>query len=367
MPEEWIVRVGEKEFGPVDLETLLEWKSEGRVLRQNPVRRPDLDDWLTAGEIPGLFDPVPVQPSRTEPEPLLRSFGQVCTATLQIYIKGFRQYFCLTLLVLVPWLFLQLIGTRQPSSERALDVMTLLVALVALFMFVLSIVIVPIYIAAIQVTTAGLVSGRGSGFFGALNEAAQAWPRVALLCIMVYGAFFLLIVFAMGIALMLVAGAGSLFMIFLALVLLAFQVWMFGRVFINVLFWQQVAVLEGVGVAASLRESKRLARSGHHLPWFQRPLWRGAFLASIFFAIILALNLMAEWETLQTYFRELTIAQSPQELLQKMQAHVKSQGFDLQRFLVGLVQRLLQPLLGIGFVLLYFDAKRVVSEDQPPD
>ena len=74
------------------------------------------------------------------------------------------------------------------------------------------------------------------------------WPRVAALSFFVYGVFFLLTLFGLGIALIVVAGASSLLLIFVALALLALQVWMFGRFFVNVLFWQQFAVLENAGV-----------------------------------------------------------------------------------------------------------------------
>ena len=60
MAEEWIVRVQGKDYGPVDAETLREWKAEGRVLPGNQVRRADVDLWITAAEIPGLFESGPV-------------------------------------------------------------------------------------------------------------------------------------------------------------------------------------------------------------------------------------------------------------------------------------------------------------------
>src|SRR5260370_9953509 len=76
MAEQWIIRVGEKEYGPADLATLREWKTDGRVLPTNPARRVDVDSaavavsakeapWKTAGDIPGLFqvEPPPVQGS----------------------------------------------------------------------------------------------------------------------------------------------------------------------------------------------------------------------------------------------------------------------------------------------------------------
>ncbi|PYL55110.1 MAG: hypothetical protein DMF29_04160, partial [Verrucomicrobia bacterium] len=74
MPEQWIIRVEEKEYGPADLATLHEWKADGRVLPTNPARMVDVDSagvagsakealWKTAGDIPGLFraEAPPVQ------------------------------------------------------------------------------------------------------------------------------------------------------------------------------------------------------------------------------------------------------------------------------------------------------------------
>ena len=40
MSEEWMVRVEGKEYGPVDLDGLREWKREGRLIRENEVREP---------------------------------------------------------------------------------------------------------------------------------------------------------------------------------------------------------------------------------------------------------------------------------------------------------------------------------------
>jgi hypothetical protein len=143
----------------------------------------------------------------------------------------------------------------------------------------------------------------------------------------------------------------------LALALLAFQVWLFGRFFINVLFWQQFAVVENARALESLRESKNLARSGRVLPWFQRPMWRAAFIASIWFAFVLAVTAGPEWSTASRYFHQLTTSQDPQALIQALTASSKSQAFNLAGFLLGIIQTLLRPLLGIAFVLLFLDSK----------
>ena len=151
-------------------------------------------------------------------------------------------------------------------------------------------------------------------------------------------------------------------MILLALALLGLQVWMFGRFFVNVLFWQQFAVLENAGVIESLRESRNLARSGRELPWFQRPIWRGVFIASLWFAFVLAIALVSEWTTLQHSFNELMTTQDPQTLLQKLTEAQQARGFDVLTFALGILQKILQPLIGIAFVLLYIDSRKRAVE-----
>ena len=224
-------------------------------------------------------------------------------------------------------------------------------------MTVLTMVLWPVYIAGIQILTVEFAGERKIRFIAALNEAVRFWPRVAVLCIFVYGIFFLLTVFAFAIAVMVAAGASSLPVVFLALGLLVLQVWMFGRFFINVLFWQQFAVLENAAFIESLRESRNLARSGRDLPWFQRTLWRGAFIASIWFAVVVAITLAAQWGTLQQYFNQLMTTQDPQVLLQQITEAQKASGFNIPAFALGIVEKVLQPLVGIAFVVLYLDSK----------
>jgi hypothetical protein len=139
--------------------------------------------------------------------------------------------------------------------------------------------------------------------------------------------------------------------------LLVVQVWMFGRFFVNVLFWQQFTVLENAGFTDSLRESRDLARSGRDLPWFQRPLWRGAFIASIWFVVVLAITLGAQWGTLHQYLNQLMTTQDPQALLQQMTEAQKASGFNIAAFALGIVEKVLQPLVGIAFVVVYLDSK----------
>jgi hypothetical protein len=392
MAEQWIIRVQGKEYGPADLATLREWKAEGRVLPANPACQADVNEahWKTAGDIPGLFqvEPPPVQPGVRGQRSEVRGQQQqvanqqspisdqksksrppsrnILVETFRIYFRGFFQFFCLSLLSIVPIVCAELTSRFIDTAPGVnVDLRTLVAVAFGLCMLVLRIILVPIYMAGIQILTAELATGHRIGFFAVLNAAVKYWPRLAGLGLFVYGVFFLLILFALGIAIMVVTSA-TLFSIALALGLLAFQVWLFGRFFINVLFWQQFTVLENANANEALRESRRLARSGRDLPWYQRPLWRGALIVSIWIAFALAIavvamwpRLTAEWPLVRETFNQLGVAQDPQVVLQKMMASLpKDQATSFSELSLTILQRILQPLLGIAFVVLYLDSRQ---------
>lgn len=379
MTEEWIVRVQGKEYGPADIDTLREWKREGRLLPENEARPANADPtavpdsatevlWSTAAAIPGLFDVAAVVPTagRLTQAPLQlqrRSFGRILTETFQIYRKGIFQFLGLTLLVLLPSICSQLATALvQTAHGSDGDLRVLAGGAFAFLMFVLSIAMWPVYIAGIQILTAEIASGRRAGLVAVLNEAVRFWSRVAALCIFVFVVFALLMLFAFGIAVMIAAGASSLLLIPFALGLLILQVWMFGWFFITVLFWQQFTVLENAGFIDSLRDSRNLARSGRDLPWFQRPMWRAVFISSIWFALVLAIALGPQWTTLQHYFNQLATTQDPQTLLKQLTEAQQAHSFDIYSFALGILQKILQPLLGIAFVVLYLDSKTPSSD-----
>src|SRR5437667_7933748 len=280
MTEEWIIRVQGAEYGPANIETLREWKVEGRLLPANEARRANVNLWTTAGEIPGLFSVEAAVELREPPVQFSRrGFNQILAETFRTYRKGFFQFLGLTLLVLLPSICSQLTTAFvQPPQGSNVDLRSVVAAAVAFLTFIVSIVMWPVYIAGIQILTAEISRGKRPSLVAMLNEAVRFWPRVAALCIFVYGVFFLLMVFGLAISAMFLAGGTSVLLVLIAMGLLILQVWMFGRFFVNVLFWHQFAVLEKAGFIDSLRESRDLARSGRDLPWFQRPLWRGAFI-----------------------------------------------------------------------------------------
>src|SRR5438270_784617 len=234
MTEEWIVRVQGKEYGPADIDTLREWKSEGRLLPENEARNKGADLWSTAAAIPGLFDvgalaaasaPQPTQPPLQTQH---RSFGQILAETFQIYRKGFFQFLGLTLLVLLPSVCSQLTtALMQTARGSDGDLRVLAGGSFAFLMFVLSMVMWPVYVAG----------------------------------------------------------------------------------------------------------------SGRALPWFERPLWRGAFIASLWFAFVLAITLVPQWTTLHHYFNQLATTQDPQTLLQQLTEAQQAQGFDISSFALVILRK----------------------------
>ncbi len=184
MAEEWIVRVQGKEYGPVDIETLREWRDEGRLLPPNQARRADVDLWTTAAEIPGLFESVDDLEGRTFDVSLpRRSFAQILTETLRIYRKGFFQFFYLTLLVALPSICAQLSGSALGvSPEMNADLRTLIAAMFTFCMLLLSLAAWPTFIAGIQIVAAEIAAGgRKARIFALFREVLKFWPRVALL------------------------------------------------------------------------------------------------------------------------------------------------------------------------------------------
>src|SRR5213594_4314184 len=208
MSEEWIVRVHGKEYGPANLDTLREWKAEGRLLPANEARRVNVDLWATAGEIPGLFSVTPsVEAATQQTEPPVqvsrRSFNQILAETFQIYRKGFFQFLGLALLVLLPSICSQLTTAFvQPPQGSNVDFRSVLAAGFGFLTFILSIVMWPVYIAGIQILTAEIMHGQRPSLVAMLNQAVRFWPRIAALCIFVYSVFFLLIIFGLAVGAM---------------------------------------------------------------------------------------------------------------------------------------------------------------------
>ena len=346
-----------KEYGPVDLDELLEWKREGRLIRENEIREPGSERWIPAGELPELFGDEKVaaeMPTVSFVRP--QTLSTLLTRTWQIYRERFGQFLLLSALVFIPSLCAQL-SSAAVSAGSELDLRTALAGLFNFCMLAVTFIAWPIYVGGLQILTSEAAQGNTVPFSQIVFRALNYWGRVAVLCLLVYGAFFLLLVLAFAILVMVAGGSSNPGVIIVALLLLLFQMWLFGRVFINVLFWQQPAVLEDVGVLDSLRRSREIARSRRELPWWQRPVWRGVILSSLWCLCAIALTIGSEWSTVSAYYHTVTTMSDPQAIIQAMTAAAKPTTLSIWPVALGALQTILRPLLGISFVLLYLDLR----------
>ena len=359
MDDEWFVRVQDKEYGPVDLDTLHEWKQEGRLVADNEVRNASNGEWIKASAVAEIFgDSVAATPP-LPPFIRARTFREIIGETFGIYRKGFLSFFVLALLVAVPSCIFQIslaylhFPEQEPVSHTARIATTVaVVAVAALF------ALWPVFIAGIQIATADLAAGRGIRLGDILQRAVHAWPKVAKLCLVVYGSYFLWSVIPVVAIFSLVAAQPSIASILLALGILTLQVYMTARLWVNFLFWQQTSLLENSETLEALRESQRLARSQKQAPWHARPLWRGAILASIWFLLLILFSSGAEIPFLLVRLQGVT---NPEEALSLIQNLANAPAPDamviVSYVFSSLIHALLRPLLGIAFVILYFDAK----------
>jgi hypothetical protein len=361
MAEAWYVRVEEKEYGPVDLETLRQWKAEGRLIPQNPVRAADDEEWKTATDIPDLFVPAPPPvPSGPGPSQLYqrRSFGQIIAQSFRIYRTGFGQFFALSLLIGLPSLGLQICMAYVHYSEgQPVGAPTQIASAIAIVMLVVILVSWPIFVAGLQFAAGELAAGRRAPLGEILRRAVNHWPRVARLSLVVYGSYLFWSALPV-LAILSLASVPSVLSILLALLLLVFQVYMTGRLFINFLFWQQASTLGGLAGAEALIESRELARSRKSASALERPLWRGALIASVWLLILIAVSVATELPFMMVRLQGIASFEQGYDMIMKLSQAATPDWLTIASdVLSSLVHAVLRPLLGIAFVVLYFDAK----------
>ncbi len=354
-----MVRVQDQEYGPVDLEELREWRQEGRLIRENEIREPGSDRWIRAGELPEIFSDEEAAPA--PPAPVVRrlSFGEMFGTGWRIYRSGFTRFFALSLLVSIPSFFLQVAAPfLEKPKEGGPTALLIVSALVVFVSLVLLVVGWPFSLAGLQVLSADLQAGRNPSLREILTRAKPLWTRMFILGLIVYGSYFLWTVIPLLAALSLAAGATSLSSLLLTFLLLFFTVYMVARLFINFLFWQQAGALSGGDTMDPLRESKDLARSGSERPRMERPLYRGAMIASLWLLVMILLNVAIELPVILFRMRGVTSLEQAAALLQTMATSSSPDVLSgLTTFLSSLSHAVLRPLLAAIFVVLYLDTK----------
>src|SRR4051794_7667819 len=222
MSDEWIVRVDDREYGPVDVATLGEWQREGRLIATNEVRRSDSSEWQLAGTVEELF------PRPTPPPDLAirrRTWGEIVRETFRIYARGFPQFFLLALLTGVPSFFLQeLVPFTMPTVDNPTPPLPT-ISPTAIALTLLLIVLWPISAAGLQLVADGVAHGQRPRLRDLFRNAISLWARMLQLAAMVYGCFifWLIVPFA---ALLSLAGQPSIVSLLLIVVIGAFMVYM---------------------------------------------------------------------------------------------------------------------------------------------
>src|SRR5947207_13491821 len=100
MADQWMVRVGGKEYGPVDADDLREWKTAGSLIHQNEVCRVGDDRWFPAGELPEIFADEPLSEPSGPPDLIVRrrTWPEIFRETIRIYRGGFGRFMVFGLL-----------------------------------------------------------------------------------------------------------------------------------------------------------------------------------------------------------------------------------------------------------------------------
>lgn len=358
MAEQWIVRVEGREYGPVGVDELREWRREGRLIRENELRETDSERWIRAEELPEVFAD---EPSVAPPLPVRRlNFGEIVAASWHIFRQGFGRFFLFGLLVAVPAFLLQIVVPFLEVPKAGAPIAPVVIsAAVAFVSLALLVIAWPISIAGLQLLAADLHAERNPTFSEIFHRAKPLWGRVFLLALIVYGSYFLWTIVPLMLAVSLAAGEPSLATVLLALCLLCFTVYTVARLFINFLFWQQAAALGGGEATEALRESKMLARGGAELPWTQRPLFRGAVIASVWLLLIIGINVAIELPAVFYRLRNVTNLEQATNLLQSMTAmNGEDPLASLTTFFSTLAHAVLRPWLAAIFVVLYLDTKK---------
>lgn len=362
MPEQWMVRVEGKEYGPVDEDELREWRGEGRLIPQNEVRRVDDDRWIPAGEVPEIFadDEPPAEP----PDLIVRrrTWPEIFRETTRIYRAGFWRFMLFGLLTAVPMFVLQWNFPRvalpdlSSGSMQAMPAVT--VPPVCWLMFALVILVWPISTAGFQYVADDVLRGHRRSFADQFAASLQRWGRMFSTGLVAYASYFFWFFIPLTAMVALLAGGISVFSLMLYLLIGAFMVYMNARLFINFLFWEQTAAFGDHGALLALRESKELARCAPDAPRLDRPLYRGAIVASLWLLFLLFALIAVQFPFT---LARLSGIENPEQAMALMQSLSQAKTPDALMIASdvasALVNLILRPLLAISFLVLYYDAR----------
>ena len=357
-----MVRVDGKEYGPVDEDELRDWRAEGRLIPQNEVCRVGEDRWIPASELAEIFAD---DEASAEPPDLIvrrRTWREILHETIRIYRGGFWRFVLFGLLTAVPMFVLQWYFPRVPLPDLSSGSMEAMPAVtvppICWLMFALVILVWPVSTAGFQYVADDVLRGRQRSFSDQFTAALQRWGRMLSTGLVAYASYFFWFFIPLTAMVALLASGISVFSLMLYLLIGAFMVYMNARLFINFLFWEQTAAFGDNAALLALRESKELARCAADAPRLDRPLYRGAIVASVWLLfLVFALILLQFPFTLA----RLSGVENPEQAMALMQSLSQAKTPDAlmiaSDIVSALVNLILRPLLAASFLVLYYDAK----------
>lgn len=359
MLEQWYVRVEGKEYGPATLQTLREWQADGRLVSKNELRRVGDSEWMPAANHALLFPDPPAAGDVPAVAYQKRTLPEIMADAFRIYARGFVPFFLLALLVAVPWFAMKVsFAFVKLSPDGNLSSAPLAAIVIGVAMLALMLAARPLFIGGLQFAAAEIDAGRRVGVAQVLTRARELWPRVARLFVVVWSNYLFWIAAPLLAILIIASGQPSAFSALLTIIAFAFVVFMGARLFINFMFWQQAAALANLDGVDALRESKELARSRRDAPRLERPLYRGVMIALLWLVMLIGFSLAAELPFLVVRLQGVSTIEEARAVVQALASATAPDALTIATYALStLVRALLAPLLGIAFVLLYFDAK----------
>jgi hypothetical protein len=362
MPEQWMVRVDGKEYGPVDEDELRDWRAEGRLIPQNEVRRVNEERWFPAGQLPEIFaadEPPP------EPPDLIvrrRTWQEIFRETIRIYRGGFVRFMVFGLLTAVPVFVLQwnfpkvALPDLSSGSMEAMPAVT--VPPICWLMFALVVLMWPVSTAGFQYVADDVMRGRRRSLAEQFAAALHRFGRMFGTGLFVYASYFFWFCVPLTAMVALLSGGISVFSLLLYLLIGAFMVYMNARIFINFLFWEQTAAFGDNGIQLALRESKELARCAPEAPRLDRPLYRGAIVATISLLLLVFALLAAQFPFTVIRFSGVENPEQAMALMKSLSEAKTPDALMIAADVVSaLVNLILRPLFAVPFLVLYYDAK----------
>lgn len=366
MGEEWIVRVEGKEYGPVETDELREWRREGRLIPANELRRVGDERWISAAELPEVFGETETDAAEHPPPPPRdfsrpRTWRQIFVETIRIYRHGLGRFLFFGLLTSAPLFVLQWTLPKIPLPDLASGSYALPspeLPPICLVMFILVLLAWPVSAAGFQFVADDILRDRPRSLGAQFTAALHCWVRLFAAALLVYGSYVFWF-FVPLMAMIAFVGSGSLILAAFMIPLIGgFMVYMNARLFINFLFWQQTVVLGAQPPLSALRESKELARSVPEAPRLDRPLYRGAIIASVWLLFLLVLTFGVQLPFMLVRFVGLENPEQAMALMQELSKSQKPDGLMIAADIAtAVLNLLLRPLLGAAFVVLYYDAR----------